>query len=302
MGNWLDLHLHSNVSNDGEFTPEELMEKCSAAGLRTISLTDHNSVRGVKRARAAANKLKIDFLSGTELDCQYKRYNLHLLCYGICEEDAFFHELERDVERQEQEASQKRVDLVVGKNIYVDREKVQHMAVRGVITGEMIAEAALGDPRNEGSEILSPYREGGERGDNPYVNFYWDFCSQGKVAYVPMKFIQLEEAVQRIKSMGGITVLAHPYANIGRNPDLFGEIAGCGIDGVEAYSSYHDIESVEFYLQKAGEYDLLVTAGSDFHGKIKPAIGLGNIKIEKQEEAFADIMMKLKGAKGQGSC
>lgn len=28
----LDLHMHSNISNDGEFPPKELMELCSTVG------------------------------------------------------------------------------------------------------------------------------------------------------------------------------------------------------------------------------------------------------------------------------
>ena len=302
MKNWIDLHLHSNISDDGEFTPEELMKKCCAQGLKMISLTDHNSIRGIKKARSAANQLKLDFISGVELDCQYEGYNLHLLCYGINENSKFFYQVEVDVERQEQVASTKRVELVKQANFVVDEEKVNSLAIRGVITGEMIAEVILNDPRNDQYQALQPYRFGGNRSDNPYVNFYWDFCAQGKVAYVPMRFIQLNEAIKIVKQMGGITILAHPHINIGKNLDLLNKIIACGIDGIEAYSSYHDDETIKFYFCQAQKHQLLISAGSDFHGKIKPAITLGNMEIENQVEMLEKFLRKLKKAKENKNC
>lgn len=50
--NRMDLHMHSTYSSDGTYTPTELMDLCSRAGLTTVSLTDHNSARGVQEAAA----------------------------------------------------------------------------------------------------------------------------------------------------------------------------------------------------------------------------------------------------------
>lgn len=36
--NWLDLHMHSVISDDGEFEPEKLMDMCREAGLKTVAL------------------------------------------------------------------------------------------------------------------------------------------------------------------------------------------------------------------------------------------------------------------------
>jgi predicted metal-dependent phosphoesterase TrpH len=47
---WLDLHMHSNISNDGDYSPEELMALCNHAGMKVVALADHNSVKGVLEA------------------------------------------------------------------------------------------------------------------------------------------------------------------------------------------------------------------------------------------------------------
>jgi len=57
--NYIDLHMHSNYSDDGDFTPDDLVRQCKEAGIRVMSITDHDSVRGNAEARAEAeNKLK----------------------------------------------------------------------------------------------------------------------------------------------------------------------------------------------------------------------------------------------------
>ena len=61
----------------------------------------------------------------------------------------------------------------------------------------------------------------------------------------------------------------------------------CGLMGIEVYHSSHSKEEMGFYLKIANEYGLLVSGGSDYHGKgIKTDIELGtgknnNIKIKK---------------------
>ena len=79
----IDLHMHSNISNDGEFSPKELVEMCSSAGINVMALADHNSVRGVKEALEYGKEKNIKVISAVELDCTHGEYNLHILGYNI---------------------------------------------------------------------------------------------------------------------------------------------------------------------------------------------------------------------------
>lgn len=293
MGNRLDLHMHSDVSNDGEFSPWELMALCSESGLRTVALTDHNSVRGIAEAKAAADRFGLGLISGIELDCQHRGVNLHLLGYGIDPAVAAFDTNELEVLGKEQAASSQLIKSVLDLGVCFEPEQVLDLAVHGVVTGEMIAEVALEDRRNANNPLLAPYRKGGGRSDNPFVNFYWDYCSQGKPAYVPIEFISLLEAIQLIKGAGGLAVLAHPGKNIGRNPELLQSIIASGIDGIEVYSSYHDSATIAFYDQQAENHRLLKSVGSDFHGKTKPSIKLGKLDIPQERMLEGTIISKL---------
>lgn len=273
----IDLHIHSNISNDGDFSPAELMKMCSKAGIKTAALADHNSVRGVAEAIKEGEKFGVKVIPAIEIDCTYKEYTLHVLGYNIDYNNKIFEKIEKNVFEQELKAGDKRMALVKEAGIFFDEEKVRKLSYDGTITGEMIGEAAIEDERNRENPLITPYLEGGTRSNNPYVNFYWDWCSKGKPAYVPIKYITLKEAIDIIHKTGGKAVLAHPNNNIGMNEEIFKKIAAEGIEGVEVFSSYHSKENAEFFLKMAEKYNVSVTCGSDFHGKTKPAIKLGEM-------------------------
>ena len=90
-----------------------------------------------------------------------------------------------------------------------------------------------------------------------------------------MKYPPMDEIIGIINRNQGKAILAHPGVNLKGHEGILGEILDLGIDGVEAFSSYHTPEqAAEFYwqVQKRG---LFATCGSDYHGKTKPAITLG---------------------------
>ena len=131
----------------------------------------------------------------------------------------------------------------------------------------------------------------GKRSDNPYVNFYWDFCAQGKPAYVEINYISLKEAINIIVDSGGVPILAHPGNNIKEDKQLMESIIKQGIEGLEVYSSYHNKTQVDFYKEIALEKNLLSTCGSDFHGKTKPSIDIGSSDCQGNEDIIIEGLL-----------
>jgi len=292
---WLDLHMHSDISNDGEFRPKKLMELCFENSIKVAALADHNSIRGIEEAKLHAAKFGIRLIPAIELDCTFRDVDLHVLGYGIDPNYSDFKKVEQSVEDQEIETSKKRMELVKNMGIAFDYNEVMSISRNGAITGEMIAEVALKDDKNKNNILMLPFYPGGNRSDNPYVNFYWDICSSGKGAYVPIEFMSLSEAIKLIHDAGGIPVLAHPGNNVKEDAELLHRIVQAGIVGIEVYSSYHSPEQIQFYSMQAEKYHLIKTLGSDFHGKTKPSIKLGDIDCQNSEkEIYEALMQKMK--------
>lgn len=288
----IDLHMHSNYSNDGEFSPAQLVDLCLAARLTHAAIADHNSVRGVAEAFKAAEGTPLRILPGIELDVNFDSLVLHLLGYGIDHHAPVFYDIERDVYNQEKETSAQLMHQVRQLGINFDDDVIAGLAFDGVVNGEMIAEAALMFDASAENPLLDPYRGDGLRSDNPYVNFYWDYCAQGTPAYVPMDYISLSQAVEIIRDNQGVPVLAHPGLQVKDNASLLAKIIAEGVVGLEAYSSYHTREQVRFYREAAQENGLLLTCGSDFHGKIKKSITIGGTDCEGQEAHIMEALLR----------
>ena len=284
--NKIDLHMHSSFSKDGQHTPSELVKLCSDNGLKVIAISDHNSVLAIEEARRSALQQNLDLkvIPAVEIDCDFHGFNLHILGYGIDIHEPWFGVYEDYIIKAEREGSLIRTKKVREMGIHLIQEELDKTAIDGVLTGEMIAEVALADPENADHPILIPYRQGGSRSDNPVLNFYWDWCSQGKPASSETEFITAEEAVLRIKNAGGMAVLAHPANNIKMDTVLLEGILELGIDGIEVYSSYHTAEHIAYYREKALKHQKLITLGSDYHGRTKPSIKLGEFHCPDEQE------------------
>ena len=292
--NKIDLHVHTSISNDGTYAPEVLVRMCHDAGLKRIAIADHNSTKAFRIGKPVADQCGLELIPAVELDCHINGINLHVLGYGIDPNHPMFDVYEEEILSQERNSSKFVVEKIRETGLYLSDEALDKVKIHGVITGEMIAEVALEDERNAESELLKPYREGGLRSDNPLVNFYWDYCAQGKIAYYPIKFRTIDEIVHMIKQAGGFAVLAHPGNNIKTNVDVFKQIIDKGVVGVEVYSSYHSQSTIDHYHKLALEHDLIMTLGSDFHGKTKPSIHLGKFVIPDEEELTQLFLSQLK--------
>ena len=72
MEKYIDLHMHSKYSDDGEFTPTQLVEQCHKAGIKVMAIADHNSVKAIDEAKEAAAKLNIKYIiQQTEINSRF---------------------------------------------------------------------------------------------------------------------------------------------------------------------------------------------------------------------------------------
>jgi hypothetical protein len=62
-----------------------------------------------------------------------------------------------------------------------------------------------------------------------------------------------------------------------------------GALGLEAFNNYHDYDQINYFAGIADHRHLLMTCGSDFHGKNKPLIQPG---LFKQVNRFEDKVDK----------
>ena len=222
--------------------------------------------------------------------------NLHVLGYGIEYESPDFAEIEDNIAVQGTAASRQMLWATRKMGFQVSEQEMEELAKnnfnKDIWTGEMFAEVLLDKPEYADHPMLRPYRPGGKRADNPYVNFYWDYYSQGKCCYVKMEYPDLEQVVDMVHRNKGCAVLAHPGVNLKGHSGLLEPIIETGLFGIEAFSSYHSPEQAACYYEAARRNGLIYTCGSDYHGKTKPSICLGGyVSLVTDEEILGQLGM-----------
>jgi predicted metal-dependent phosphoesterase TrpH len=105
------------------------------------------------------------------------------------------------------------------------------------------------------------------------------------------------EAIELIKSAGGVSVIAHPYSSLRKQDNHtleatdFMELKSAGLNGIEVNHRDHGTEERASLMNIAKELDLVVTGSSDFHGSGKlNLIGENLTSVEQWErlESMAD--------------
>lgn len=278
-----DLHIHSGYSNDGEFAIIDIINKCIAQKINLFSITDHNSVKGINEAVSLAQQAGIGFIPGIEIDCSYKGVDLHVLGYTINWESNDFLRLEEDVAFKVMDSFAEMIYNINKLGFIIDADTVLAKANGKLPSGELIAEVMLSDKKYY-SPPLSPYMKGGKRGDMPYINFYLDYFAQGKPAFVPINYTSYQDVIQMIKDNGGIPVVAHPGLNLRGKENMVEELLSLGAEGLEVFNNYHTIEQICYFASLVQRRGSIMTCGSDFHGKTKPLINIGQFNFENQYE------------------
>ena len=84
----IDLHMHSFYSDDGEYTPTELVDMCYASGIQIMAIADHNWIKANNEAFLRCKELGMTYIPAIEVDCTYKGVNLHIVGYGVDDSEA----------------------------------------------------------------------------------------------------------------------------------------------------------------------------------------------------------------------
>ena len=263
MKQFCDLHTHS-VYSDGTVSPAEIIRLAKNAGLAAVALCDHNTIGGLAEFVTAAKNTGVEAVPGIEFSTDYLDGELHILGLFIPERayDAVSEKLQEVLARKEQS----NIDLIkqlqnIGIELDYDAIKASMpggMVNRAVIAAEMVRKGYVSSIKEAFSGLLSPKRG----------------------YYHPPKRIDAFEAIRFIKSIGAVSVLAHPFLNL--NVDelrIFLQTAvQFGLDGMETHYSTFTAEETAAACRIAEEFGLLQSGGSDFHGMNKPDICIGTGK------------------------
>jgi predicted metal-dependent phosphoesterase TrpH len=252
----IDLHTHSTVS-DGTDTPAGLIATAAAAGLDVVAITDHDTTAGWAQALAAAPP-GLRVLPGAELSTITDDHiSVHLLAFGFDPEAPALTREQTRLRQERRERLRRIARRMAADGLPVDEDAVLAGLAPDAPAGRPhVAEVLVA------TGVVASVQEAFAR-----------YLHDGGPYYIRREDTPLLAAVRMIADAGGVTVLAHPLAS--RGGRLIGEaaiaeLAAAGMAGIEVDHPQHDEAARARLGGLAAELNLVVTGGSDYHGRNKP--------------------------------
>ena len=274
----IDMHMHTNFS-DGELTPEELIKRAIDHGVTTMAITDHDTIKGIESVDKEAPYIKesgIEIWNGVELSAKVPKGRMHILGYGMNLQDSNLQEVMKNL---------KEISLNSFITMLEQVKRDYHLEITYEDILEVLTrEHNIGRPDIARILVKRGYAKTGKEALQKYLVDVFNKTRPYR------KGLSYEECLEVINKSGGVAVLAHPKSLELSEKEfliLLRDMIKKGLKGIEAYHSSHTKEEMAYYEQIAKEYNLLISGGSDYHGKIiKPDIEVGsgkknNLKIKQ---------------------
>jgi predicted metal-dependent phosphoesterase TrpH len=246
----IDLHMHTTAS-DGRCTPEDLVRRAFDVGIRTMSVTDHDTMAGVAAASAAATSRGMTVIPGIEITSVHRGKDVHVLAYFLSESAPGLQELLSNQRRLRVERAMEIADRLAALGAPIDVQPfIEAASSPGgkAIARPQIAQALIA------AGHVSTVQEAFDK-----------YLAEDSPAYVPHRGATPAEVVALVSSGGGVAALAHP----GYRPqdEIISGLIDAGMRAIEVFHSSHDEAATAHYLDMAQRHHLLATGGSDYHGE-----------------------------------
>ena len=279
----IDLHLHSTAS-DGTLAPRAIVEHAALIGLRTISITDHDSIGGVAEAQATGRSLGVDIVTGVELSADAPVGDCHILGYHVRVDD---HDFTNWLETRRTARIERGQEIVKRVNAELRRRgsgTVPQLWWDDVAKRANIAEGgAVGRPHV--ADALVAIGAVTSRDDA-----FATLLGNGMAGDVHYDRVKPNDVIDTIRRAGGVAVLAHPtyFPDFERQLPALIEV---GLGGLECVYGDYSPHLVEQLCKIATSHGLAITGGSDFHGPGLKAgsgeIGVPNVSANLLEPLLA---------------
>ena len=271
-----DLHTHTNHS-DGSCSPKELVKLAKEKNL-IIALTDHNTVSGVPEFLSEAEREGVRAIGGTEMSTDYDGTEFHLIGLFIDPEHyAALEKLCNEFIALKEISNLELFEKLCEAGLPMDYKNIRARNVKGNtnrahFAAEMVKMGYVQSVQEAFTKYLDP-----------------------KIGlYTPPRRLSLPSAIEFLKSIGAVTVLAHPLKEVDGNAlrVMLPHLVVSGLDAIETMHSSYTDEQILLSKEIATEFGLLESGGSDFHGIVKPGVelGVGKGNLNIPEEIYQKLL------------
>lgn len=270
----IDLHTHTNHS-DGTSSVYELLKEAEDKKLDILSITDHDKIGAYLEMDENPDIRKVfkgDILIGSELKTFYDGVSIEVLAYGFDYHDLKIHKVDRIMLQNEFLNKFKKILNNLGFKYDLDELYIDSTNPAKYYAGSVVAREILRHPENK--KLIE------EIGEFTATSFFREHQSNvNSVFYIDESpyYSDIFETIERIHLAGGLAFLAHGYIYPFKDKDATIEniLRTTKIDGMECVYPLFSDDEVTKAFALTEKYNKYRSGGSDYHGKNKPDIHLG---------------------------
>jgi predicted metal-dependent phosphoesterase TrpH len=248
----IDLQLHT-VNSDGNWRPDELIDYLIKDGFALAAITDHDRLDTMAGLQKLAKAKHFPLVVAVEMSAMWHNKPTDVLCYGFdLDKSNDLNDLAQFVARRQ-------------------RENTREVYARLVLNGDLPPESEDSDDL----EVITRTPSAQQPHDLVALikKYRPDHAAPGKVVKDAGLFfatVDIHAVVATTHRSGGVCLLAHPGRGGDSNFDeamLDNLLKEIPVDGLEVYYPSHSASRISRYLIYARQHNLLVSAGSDSHGR-----------------------------------
>lgn len=242
-----DLHVHS-VRSDGVHSVLQLAELARRTGLAGFALTDHDTPPDETLLDYIRDRFQIRLIPGVEMSCTFADRGVHVLMLGAEAAEPGFASLCRSLQQSRRTRWRAMLSALNDQGVRLDYDRL-----------ERLAEGFTPCRSHLGRELVRA-----KQAKTVSLAFQRFLRPMGDAVAFPRP--TLGEAVAVVHAAGGVAVLAHPPYWL--TDDQWPMLAECGLDGIECRYPAITQATSRALEAKAAAWNLVATAGSDYHGDI----------------------------------
>jgi predicted metal-dependent phosphoesterase TrpH len=250
----VDLHTHT-LRSDGVLQPVELVRAAAAAGIRTLAITDHDTLAAWRELiLGRAMPARVDLIPGVEINALARGIplsdgELHILGFGMDPHDEAFEAALAKQRSARRVRFERTIEKLRAAGMPIDAQ-IAHV--------DLARDDALGRPTIGRALIAAGFARSVEDAFQRIIGW-------GGPGYVQREGMGPRDAIEAIRAAGGIPVLAH-FSEAPTQMPLLRELKEIGLAGLEVHYISYDRGTIELVGSVARQLGLIATGGSDYHG------------------------------------
>jgi len=283
----IDLHTHTNLS-DGTDTPDEIIREFESRGLKVCAITDHDHILKSDLYESLKKSTGIKLINGIEASTvnwfNEQKYSIHVLGYGV-KDLLSIDEFVKTQQLYRKQRNQKILEKI-RKNIPAGGKIPEYVGSWDMEKTSRIHFAKLLMDLNMADSIKICFQK---------------YLTRGRPFYIEKQSFSFEQTIKIMKESFFLVCMAHPFISFPKSlthekkvlTKTMENFCSVGLDGFEVFYPEHKMHEEKFLHQFCLDNKLVYTAGSDYHGKNKPYVKIGQIsqRLSREEQLKIENFM-----------